>query len=379
MHLTGGILRRFRALPSPKQNPALEVVSTPAHPQVTQAVETVEKVPFQKLIFEKWEGNTKKRLVFGAPHNILVRFWLFFSLLWEIFWNIFRTTGFSTVSLALTEDELFMDNTIEIYVKQRESFLQTIIEKLSSDKRFAAAWLTGSFAKGEQDALSDIDLTLVVTDEHCQSLCTRPKIVSAQTTKERYQLFSMFGNPYLLHENNNNAPEGGTFTFVAYDQNAIMVDWILRPFSGAQRPEGVRLLFDKVNIPVQSPPQIESQEQRVDEASEIMAFFWMMAAVTVKYIYRGDDVFVNTWLEELAKLVSEVERRIKGQVWQYQRGSHTELRITPEEQITAIRQLCEQMENLKQEVSRLGGYVPESPMNTIETLIKFVQEKVGIQ
>ncbi len=38
VHLTGGILRHFRALSTPKQNPALEVLSTPAHPQVTPTV-----------------------------------------------------------------------------------------------------------------------------------------------------------------------------------------------------------------------------------------------------------------------------------------------------------------------------------------------------
>ena len=38
MHLTGGILRHFRAFSTPEQNPALEVLSTSAHPQVTQAV-----------------------------------------------------------------------------------------------------------------------------------------------------------------------------------------------------------------------------------------------------------------------------------------------------------------------------------------------------
>ena len=38
MHLTGGILRHFRAFSTPEQNPALEVLSTPAHPQVTLAV-----------------------------------------------------------------------------------------------------------------------------------------------------------------------------------------------------------------------------------------------------------------------------------------------------------------------------------------------------
>jgi len=38
VHLTGGILPHFRALSSPEQNPALEVLSTLAPPQVTQAV-----------------------------------------------------------------------------------------------------------------------------------------------------------------------------------------------------------------------------------------------------------------------------------------------------------------------------------------------------
>jgi len=38
VHLTGGILRHFRAFSTPEQNPALEVLSTPAHPQVTQTV-----------------------------------------------------------------------------------------------------------------------------------------------------------------------------------------------------------------------------------------------------------------------------------------------------------------------------------------------------
>lgn len=36
--MTGGILRHFQALSTPKQNPVLEVLSTPAHPQVTQTV-----------------------------------------------------------------------------------------------------------------------------------------------------------------------------------------------------------------------------------------------------------------------------------------------------------------------------------------------------
>ena len=44
MHLTDGIPRHLQAFSTPKQNPVLEVLSTPAHTQVTQAIETVEKV-----------------------------------------------------------------------------------------------------------------------------------------------------------------------------------------------------------------------------------------------------------------------------------------------------------------------------------------------
>jgi len=260
-------------------------------------------------------------------------------------------------------------------IKNREAFLQTLVEHLSANEQFLAAWLTGSFARGEQDILSDIDITLVVDDETGNALCVRPWMVSAQTTKERYHLFSSFGRPVLIHENHHNAPEGGTFTFVAYNQDAVMVDWILRPLTGAEHPEGSRLLFDQAGIPIQSPAKPVSQAQRADEASEIMAFFWMMTAVTVKYIYRGDGVFVNTWLEELTKLVYEVERRIGGRALPYRRGSSTLLSMTSEEQFNAIRRLSGRMEDLAPEVNRIGGVVPEAPMATIEPLIGIARER----
>jgi hypothetical protein len=43
-------------------------------PGLTRAVETVEKVPFQKMIFEKWDRNIEKHLVFCVPNNILAIF-----------------------------------------------------------------------------------------------------------------------------------------------------------------------------------------------------------------------------------------------------------------------------------------------------------------
>src|SRR6185503_17460922 len=93
------------------------------------------------------------------------------------------------------------------YREQRESLLTRISETLSEDERFIAGWLTGSLSRNEADAFSDIDLRLVVSDKYSNSLCTRLEQVSAQTSPERYALFSQFGNPALIHENNNNALE----------------------------------------------------------------------------------------------------------------------------------------------------------------------------
>ena len=59
---------------------------------------------------------------------------------------------------------LLNEKTVNIFVQQREELLHKIIETLSIDERFIAAWLTGSYARQEQDAFSDIDLTLLVAD-----------------------------------------------------------------------------------------------------------------------------------------------------------------------------------------------------------------------
>jgi hypothetical protein len=59
MHLTLGILRHFRAFSTPEQNPALGVLSTPAHPQVTQTVGT----PHAKCCFENRSKNALARSI----------------------------------------------------------------------------------------------------------------------------------------------------------------------------------------------------------------------------------------------------------------------------------------------------------------------------
>lgn len=260
---------------------------------------------------------------------------------------------------------------LQAYQANREALLARITATLSADERFAAAWLTGSLAHNEADALSDIDLTVVVKGDYAKTLCARPWQKAAQTTPERLTLFRQFGEPTIIHENNNNAPEGCTFTFVLYQTTALAVDWSLMPEQKATRPQQSLLLFNKSDIPLAPLPEPQSQSQRAASASEIVGFFWMMSAVTAKYLARRDDVFVITWLETLQELVDEVARLVQDLPLVYRRGSRTQLAATAEAQRQSLLHLCQQMETLLPQVAALGVLMRPSPLVTIEVLAQF--------
>src|SRR5688572_7284180 len=154
-----------------------------------------------------------------------------------------------------------MKSNLETYRQSREVLLTSIITELSGDERCMAAWLTGSYARNDADEASDLDITVVIAEPYSEILCARHEQVSHKTTPERLALFSKFGKPALIHENNSNAPEGGTFTFVLYAESKVMVDWALVPLPQARRPHSSRLLFEKANIPVSPPPEPEELEQ----------------------------------------------------------------------------------------------------------------------
>jgi predicted nucleotidyltransferase len=263
----------------------------------------------------------------------------------------------------------------ESYRQSRDELLEKIVTELAKDERFVAGWLTGSYARNEADEFSDLDLSVVVAEPHSELLCKRPKQVSQETTSERFTLFSRFGEPALIHENNNNAPEGGTFTFVLYARSALMVDWTLVPQERATRPLSSLLLFDRVNIPVVLSPAAEGIEKRKEAVAEQWAFFWMVAAITIKYILRQDEVFVNEWLENLHRILIECEWRISGEPLKYTRGSLNQLQPTPKKQIESIRFLCERMQALAPGIVHFCGQPLALPVEEIESLLALANEK----
>ena len=293
---------------------------------------------------------------------------------WQTFQtkSIFRKSVLicrGTLTRAPTHKISVTKTNLEAYRQSREVLLTSIITELSVDERCMAAWLTGSYGRGDADEVSDLDLTIAIAEPYSEILCARREQVSHKTTPERLALFSKFGNPALIHENNNNAPEGGTFTFVMYAESEIMVDWVLVPLPKARRLYSSRLLFEKANVVVSPPPELEGLEQSRKCVAEQWAFFWMMTAITTKYIIRKDDVFVTHWLEALHRIHYEIERRIKHLPSQYKRGSLSQFQPTREKQIESLRQLCKSMQELKPKIVEFTESEPLMPLTEIETLL----------
>ncbi|HLX39916.1 MAG TPA: hypothetical protein VKR42_05260 [Ktedonobacteraceae bacterium] len=268
-----------------------------------------------------------------------------------------------------------MSTYITSYVAARTELLAHITTTLQNDGRFVAEWLTGSFGRGEQDDLSDLDIRVIVADEYSETLCSQPWPHGAHTTDERLALFSLFGNPSVVYDAHGNAPEGGTFTYVLYE-NGQNVDWILVPQSKAQRATDTVLLFDTVGIPLEPAPESESLEQRITIASDMTGFFWMIAASSLRYLYpsRYDAVNFHMLLDWLHNALHDVQRAVDGTPWKYHSGAYAKLAPTRRELLVAYRDLCNRMLALMPEVERMGGSIPTSPMLPIEFRLNMLEE-----
>src|SRR6266700_3929620 len=81
------------------------------------------------------------------------------------------------------------------FAQTREQMLTTLTEVLRNDERFVAAWLAGSYGRGEQTVGSDLDLHVVVADAYSEVLCAKPWDAGAKTTPERLALFRQIETP----------------------------------------------------------------------------------------------------------------------------------------------------------------------------------------
>jgi predicted nucleotidyltransferase len=252
------------------------------------------------------------------------------------------------------------------FVSARDQLLEQIVAFLKQDERFVAAWLAGSFGRGEQDEISDLDLHVVVADIYSERLCNRPWPHGARTTEDRLALFRQFGAPSVVYDAHENAPEGGTFTYVLYQESALNVDWILLSQATAAREEQSLLLFDKVGIPMAAPPETVSVEQRGQVAAVQAGLFWVMTPIAIKYMLREEPVVFQDMLETLHGLLREAAGSVAGMALPYQSRALAPLYITQEQRAKAVRELCDKMLQLMPEIERMGGHVYSAPMAVVD-------------
>ncbi len=269
-----------------------------------------------------------------------------------------------------------MPLSLPLYLAKRQALQARLAEELPRDERFVASWFAGSIGRGEADAISDLDLVVVVRDADAALLCARPRPISSETTTERLELVSRFGQPAVIHENNNNVPEGSSFTSVLYAGTALLVDWALVPCLRARRPLDSQLIFDRASIPVVALVPSEPAD-RAEAVAERIAFFWIMAAVTIKHIVRRDEVTVQGFLDMLARTLDEAQQLVAGQVPRPRRGSLLALQPNQAGQVEAVRQLVGKMEALLPEVARLGCSLSAAPIAEIELLLSLAQRGNG--
>lgn len=161
------------------------------------------------------------------------------------------------------------------YASRRDALLARIVGMLEADQRVRAAWLSGSFGRGEADAWSDLDLHIVV-DDH----------LLAGFWSERDGLYIRVGQPVLVQpEMESNSQAGGHFQLVVYD-GPLEVDWNIGPLSQARRPSTSQMIVEHVAVTVHTPPPI-APTNRLTWLDHQLTFFWAMAPIAVKYIGRA--------------------------------------------------------------------------------------------
>ncbi len=252
---------------------------------------------------------------------------------------------------------------------ERDTLLQRAITLLQADDRIVAAWLHGSIGRATHDDWSDLDLWVVVADDHIESI-----------RAERSVFMNKLGDLLFTVEAPQNAPPGGAYLLALYSgaQGPNILDCSWQPQSNAQRPLDTQLLFDKASIPTLAPITPTPGDNPLELAAHQTAFFWMMTTVIAKYIARRHSWQVINLLSFVWSVTSQIswltgERTTPPT---YSDSPPFPAPTTPHEQLAILRDLTIAMEAQMVRIPTLQEAVsPESIsqvnlyLDTVETSI----------
>lgn len=256
-------------------------------------------------------------------------------------------------------------NLLDKYLEERNQQLGAITARLENDPSVKAAWLIGSLGRGDGDALSDIDLWVVVEDDPLKRIIKQPRQFTAQ-----------IGNPILFLDAPQNAPEGGAYLMACYDGVVAphIVDWYWQPFSSASLPGQVRYLFDRAGLARRDQPvrfaDAAANMEMVKRPMHFISFFWMMLMISAKHTYRAPWDETLPFLPYLLDPMGSAQRFLdRDEVRDVIQIPSSRL---PGEKVALLRQLANQMSDLMIRISDKGEDVPTAVLPGIDRYLNFL-------
>lgn len=265
---------------------------------------------------------------------------------------------------------------LQIRRTEQEILLQRAIIILQADQRVVAAWLFGSHGRHTADALSDIDLWVVVADEQCETIVAE---------RERY--VAQLGRPVLVLESFHNAPVRGGYLMALYpgQVGVYQVDWYWQRQSDASLPQHAVVLFDRVGIPQDTrqeqldapgPSDHLSQLERAAQATQLNAFFWVMTNIAVKSILRHKTWDAVNHLEGSRGLVDQVKYLVGLSTTQPGQEAWRTTVLPPVQRHTLIamlREIAREMEQLTPNIEAIGGHVQAEAIPYVYSFIDLAE------
>lgn len=262
------------------------------------------------------------------------------------------------------------------YARNRANLLERIVGTFQADSRVVAAWLSGSFGRGTEDAWSDLDLHVAVEDDALSAFLD-----------ERPVLYRRIGNPTLIQqEMPSNAMATSRFQLVMY-AGPVEVDWTIGPVSLATRPPETTVIFARRKIPIEIPQPASAEEVRA-QAIDALTFFWAMAPIAIKFVGRGESRRASSQIDLLTGAFIRLWRLVElpdgpNPAAPFQnRATEPELdailprlgwEITPDSALAVIQALCAETERLHPALEALGARPPRELVAEIASLAGFAR------
>lgn len=258
---------------------------------------------------------------------------------------------------------------------RRDAVLLRIVDRVAQDDRVVAAWLTGSFGRGEDDAWSDLDLHLAIEDASLE-----------EWWREREALYDEIAPPLFVQpEKPSNAQAGGHFQLVSVP-GPVEVDWNVGPVSLATRPSTSRMLVARREIPIAPNPPLdaEARRQRLQRETD---FFWAMTPIAVKYAGRGATTDAVDQIDLLVRAVCGVwwvlhgSENVTSPNPRFERDLVAILpalgpAIDPSQCLAGIVQAMSAMEDLRPDLELAGVEWPAALVAQTEALVAIARQAI---